>query len=259
VLSERSALVTGWVGGETIDIMVMRDAGGQWQLNGRCIENVAGGSDIDLNFSPSTNLLPIRRLNLAVGATAPVRAAGLRFPSFSISLTPGWLRDTIATKALGGEVRGGAHSRRGGTGDRFMGASGTERPSLRQNPREDAFTHELPSSPEADCLACDLRTLFHRSSHFGKSAVSAESPPRNSRRAATRNSPFLKIHESPQRFNSLQSKGGPSQGALPLLRHLLQRDLRKINVHIEGGMTSPDDRRLIPWPRETRLWCPRRT
>lgn len=103
MLSERSALVTGWVGGETIDIMVMRDAGGQWQLNGRCIENVAGCSDIDLNFSPSTNLLPIRRLNQAVGATALVRAAGLRFPSFSISLTPGWLRDTIATKALGGK------------------------------------------------------------------------------------------------------------------------------------------------------------
>ena len=40
--------------------------------------------DIDLNFSPSTNLLPIRRLGLAVGAEAPVTAAWLRFPSFAL-------------------------------------------------------------------------------------------------------------------------------------------------------------------------------
>lgn len=80
----RSAVVTGWVGDQTIDITVVRDAGGRWQLNGRSIEDVAGCSDIDLNFSPSTNLLPIRRLDLAVGATAPVRAAWLRFPSFAL-------------------------------------------------------------------------------------------------------------------------------------------------------------------------------
>jgi len=80
----RSAVVTGWVGDQTIDIRVERDAGGRWQLNGRSIEAVEGCSDIDLNFSPSTNLLPIRRLELAVGATAAVRAAWLRFPSFAL-------------------------------------------------------------------------------------------------------------------------------------------------------------------------------
>lgn len=37
-----------------------------------------------LNFSPSTNLLPIRRLNLAIGQGAAVRAAWLRFPSFTL-------------------------------------------------------------------------------------------------------------------------------------------------------------------------------
>jgi hypothetical protein len=39
---------------------------------------------LDLNFSPSTNLLPIRRLNLAVGQEAQVKAAWLRFPSFEL-------------------------------------------------------------------------------------------------------------------------------------------------------------------------------
>ncbi len=43
-----------------------------------------GCIDLDLNFSPSTNLLPIRRLNLPIGQEAAVRAAWLRFPSFSL-------------------------------------------------------------------------------------------------------------------------------------------------------------------------------
>lgn len=80
----RSAVVTGWVGDQTITTTVTRDGTGQWQLNGRAVEDVEECTDIDLNFSPSTNLLPIRRLNLEVGATAAVRAAWLRFPSFAL-------------------------------------------------------------------------------------------------------------------------------------------------------------------------------
>lgn len=66
----RSADVSGWAGMKRIDVHV--DGTG----------DVAGSVDIDLNFSPSTNLLPIRRLNLAIGESARVRAAWLRFPSF---------------------------------------------------------------------------------------------------------------------------------------------------------------------------------
>ncbi len=47
-----------------------------------------GCIDLDLNFSPSTNLLPIRRLALTVGETADVRAAWLRFPSFKLEPLP---------------------------------------------------------------------------------------------------------------------------------------------------------------------------
>jgi hypothetical protein len=80
----RSAVVTGWVGDQTIDVTVVREGGGQWHLNGQPCKAVAGCTDIDLNFSPVTNSLPIRRLDLAVGAMAPVRAAWLRFPSFAL-------------------------------------------------------------------------------------------------------------------------------------------------------------------------------
>jgi len=37
-----------------------------------------------LAFSPATNLLPIRRLNLEVGQEAEVRAAWLRFPDLDL-------------------------------------------------------------------------------------------------------------------------------------------------------------------------------
>jgi hypothetical protein len=47
-----------------------------------------GCIDLDLNFSPSTNLLPIRRLDIAIGETADIKAAWLRFPSFKLEPLP---------------------------------------------------------------------------------------------------------------------------------------------------------------------------
>jgi hypothetical protein len=79
-----SAEVHGWGGDRNIETLITREPSGIWRLNGDEQEMVAGCTDIDLNFSPSTNMLPIRRLNLAVGDTAPVRAAWLRFPSFEL-------------------------------------------------------------------------------------------------------------------------------------------------------------------------------
>jgi hypothetical protein len=45
---------------------------------------VSGCIDLDLNFSPSTNVIPIRRLGLPIGQERRFRAAWLRFPSFSL-------------------------------------------------------------------------------------------------------------------------------------------------------------------------------
>jgi len=79
-----SAGVTGWMGDETVEIEIVVDPARRWRLNGAECPAVAGCIDIDLNFSPSTNLLPIRRLGLAPGQEAGVRAAWLRFPSFTL-------------------------------------------------------------------------------------------------------------------------------------------------------------------------------
>ncbi|MGH7331717.1 MAG: putative glycolipid-binding domain-containing protein [Candidatus Rokuibacteriota bacterium] len=79
-----SGRVAGWVGRETVEIELAVDGDGQWRLNGTTCPGVTGCIDLDLNFSPSTNLLPIRRLGLAVGQEASVRAAWLRFPGFTL-------------------------------------------------------------------------------------------------------------------------------------------------------------------------------
>jgi uncharacterized protein len=83
-----AAQVEGWLGNTVIDIQVKTDSSGQWWLNEVEQPDVTGCIDIDLNFSPSTNLLPIRRLNLAIGEIAEIKAAWLRFPSFKLEPLP---------------------------------------------------------------------------------------------------------------------------------------------------------------------------
>jgi hypothetical protein len=83
-----SAQVEGWLGNMVIDIQVKTDSSGHWWLNEVEQPDVMGCIDIDLNFSPSTNLLPIRRLNLAIGEIAEIKAAWLRFPSFKLEPLP---------------------------------------------------------------------------------------------------------------------------------------------------------------------------
>lgn len=80
----RSARVEGWVGSKMIESSVVVADDRRWVLNGRECPQVEGCVDVDLNFSPSTNLLPIRRLELSPGEQREVRAAWLRFPGFEL-------------------------------------------------------------------------------------------------------------------------------------------------------------------------------
>ncbi|HEX2254188.1 MAG TPA: putative glycolipid-binding domain-containing protein [Thermoanaerobaculia bacterium] len=80
----RSTTVRGWIGERTVAITLAAGAGGVWHRDGCEQGAVAGCLDVDLGFSPATNLLPIRRLGLAVGERSPVRAAWLRFPSLAL-------------------------------------------------------------------------------------------------------------------------------------------------------------------------------
>lgn len=79
-----SATVAGWVGSQAVNARIEVADGGRWVLDGVEVPGVYGAVDVDLNFSPSTNLLPIRRLALEVGEEAKVLAAWLRFPGFTL-------------------------------------------------------------------------------------------------------------------------------------------------------------------------------
>ena len=80
----RAARVWGRAGEKQIDVRIEVDRSQEWTMNGVACAGVRGCIDVDLNFSPSTNLLPIRRLNLSVEQAAQVSAAWLRFPSFTL-------------------------------------------------------------------------------------------------------------------------------------------------------------------------------
>lgn len=78
------ARVTGWVGKEFVKLEIACDAAQRWRLNGRECGSVDGCIDLDLGFSPATNVLPIRRLRLSAGQRAEVTAAWLRFPELTL-------------------------------------------------------------------------------------------------------------------------------------------------------------------------------
>ena len=80
----RRGHVAGHVGDQKIDLHIAVLENQSWFLNDIEQPQVAGCIDIDLNFSPSTNLLPIRRWGLSVGEQQTVKAAWLRFPSFKL-------------------------------------------------------------------------------------------------------------------------------------------------------------------------------
>jgi uncharacterized protein len=81
-----STKVTGWVGSTIVEIELLVDSAQNWQINGVECPAVKGCIDVDLGFSPSTNLLAIRRLDLDVGEEAKAQAAWLSFPEFTLEV-----------------------------------------------------------------------------------------------------------------------------------------------------------------------------
>jgi uncharacterized protein len=78
-----SARVVGQSASGKREVLIEKDRQGEWRANGHALPGLAGCLDVDLEASAFTNILPVRRLALAVGeaADAPavyVRAADLR-------------------------------------------------------------------------------------------------------------------------------------------------------------------------------------
>jgi hypothetical protein len=75
-----SGSVIGWLGSRAINVEFLADAAHRWRLNEAECPAVTDCVDLDLAFTPATNMLPIRRLKLPIGQAATVRAAWLSFP-----------------------------------------------------------------------------------------------------------------------------------------------------------------------------------
>jgi hypothetical protein len=102
------AQVHGWRGKEPIELRVVRDEQGHWSLNGTSYPAVAGCLELDLNFTPATNLVPLRRLNLAIGRMAEVRSAWLEWPTGMLRpLVQRYSRESAATYHYEADLPGG--------------------------------------------------------------------------------------------------------------------------------------------------------
>jgi len=105
----RQCAIRGHVGEQPVSLDVLRDANANWAIDDIEIPALEGCDDIDLGFSPSTNLLPIRRLSLPVGAQSFVRAAWIRFPELTAEvLTQTYAHvseDRYAYESAGGAFR----------------------------------------------------------------------------------------------------------------------------------------------------------
>jgi len=71
-------------GAEEQALHLTADPAGNWKRGGEPLPVIQGCVDIDLEITPATNTLPIRRLDLAPGSSADVTAAWLRFPTLDL-------------------------------------------------------------------------------------------------------------------------------------------------------------------------------
>lgn len=69
---------------ETRLLSIEADGEGHWLMYGKPLPALDGCFDIDLSVTPSTNLLPIRRVDPAVGESFEATAAWVRFPELTL-------------------------------------------------------------------------------------------------------------------------------------------------------------------------------
>jgi hypothetical protein len=84
----RTARVTGFIGRREVDLRIRRARVGEWRVGAHTQRAVAGCTDIDLGFTPATNLLAVRRLDLGVGERADAPAAWLALPNRKLQVLP---------------------------------------------------------------------------------------------------------------------------------------------------------------------------
>src|SRR5438552_3119639 len=82
----REGTVNGWVGSRQVSIRVTRSSIGVWTLNGEVVPSIQESVDLDLGFTPATNLPQLRRIALQVGQSADAPVAWLDVPFGSLEV-----------------------------------------------------------------------------------------------------------------------------------------------------------------------------
>ncbi|MCA5893402.1 putative glycolipid-binding domain-containing protein [Isoptericola sp. NEAU-Y5] len=70
------------------ELDLARDDDGVWRVDGVARPDLGAAVDVDLSFSPFTNTLPVRRLDLAVGAAADIVTAYVDGETLTVSPDP---------------------------------------------------------------------------------------------------------------------------------------------------------------------------
>ena len=79
----RWARVSGWIGKDRVDMVIVATQQG-WHLNSVRQEGMEDCIDLDLNFTPATNLIALKRLALNIGDKAEAPAAWVSFPEMAL-------------------------------------------------------------------------------------------------------------------------------------------------------------------------------
>jgi hypothetical protein len=81
----RRAEVRGRLGDRAVERLVGRDAAGVWTLDGAPQPGLERLVDLDLGFTPATNLVQLRRIALGIGDAADVEVAWMDAESVSLT------------------------------------------------------------------------------------------------------------------------------------------------------------------------------
>ena len=84
----RHGHVHGWLGDQTVDWTSLRTRHGSWTLNGNAVPGLETFVDLDLSFTPATNLQQLQRVKLADGESADVPVTWLDPTAGTLSELP---------------------------------------------------------------------------------------------------------------------------------------------------------------------------
>ncbi|MBV9280332.1 MAG: putative glycolipid-binding domain-containing protein [Chloroflexi bacterium] len=71
-------------GGPERALHLIVDQDGRWWIGGEEVAPLRGCFDVDLEISPATNTLPVRRLGLGMHGAAEIEVAWVHFPALSV-------------------------------------------------------------------------------------------------------------------------------------------------------------------------------